>query len=92
MSRETNATHLNAYEIELQEAQEEAVKANARVRRLKAQIDEKRAEQGIKPLYGQHNNDNHGKSKKDKQKAKDNDPATPDEATGFGSREKGGNS
>lgn len=67
------STHINAYMMELQEAEEAALHAQARVSALKRQIDAKRAEEGLKPLY-----DENGKKKKTPKEP------TPPGADGFG--------
>lgn len=75
-------THLNAYMMELQDAEELAGQATAKVARLKRQIDEKRVEQGLEPLYAE--DDEKSKNKKVKKES------TPEEASGFGGRNNNG--
>lgn len=66
-------TDLNAFILEHDEAVLEVTRAQSRVATLERQIDEKRAEQGLEPLYAS---------------TEDSDEDdTPDEAKGFGKRQ-----
>jgi hypothetical protein len=70
------STHLNAYVTELQEAEQEQMRLKGRISTLKRQIDEKRAEEGLEPLY-EVQGEKQGKRKKAKEQV-------PPEASGFG--------
>lgn len=70
---QVEGTHLNAYMAELAEAENQALQVAGRIANLKRQIDAKRAEQGLKPLY-----DSDGKKKKTPKEP------TPPGADGFG--------
>jgi hypothetical protein len=73
MAHAIASTHLNAYMMELQEAEQALLQAQSRVSTLKRQIDAKRVEEGLEPLY-----DVSGKKKKAPKEP------VPPEATGFG--------
>jgi hypothetical protein len=79
MARDPVPTHLNAYYMELQDAEAAALKANAEVDRLKKLIDGKRTEQGLKPEFAD-DDDEKGKRGRPKKES------TPEEASGFGNR------
>lgn len=68
------STHLNAFMEELQEAEQAALQASGRVSDLKRKINERRAEDGLEPLF-----DSNGKQIKGVE-------PTPEGADGFGVR------
>jgi hypothetical protein len=89
MSDKVQPTHINAYYTELDEAEQALLLARGRVSSLKRQIDERRAEEGLEPLYAdQSDPDAEPDSKPSKSSKKDD--SKPDEANGFGSRTESG--
>lgn len=83
MAHEMQATHINAYLVELQEAEDAAVKAQSRVNTLKRQIDDKLVEDGQERLYFEED----GSPKKNRKRQREQAPVG---ANGFGLPTNGG--
>jgi hypothetical protein len=78
MAKQPVPTHLNAYYTALADKQQEYAQLLGEIRALQRTIDEKRAEQGLDPLYAEQ-----GENEKKQSVPKKQDPV-PAEASGFG--------